>query len=148
MTASVQTIGISRQTAYDWRAADPKFAEAWEVAVELGTDSLEDEAIRRARVGTDKPVYQGGELVGHVREFSDTLMIFMLKARRPGKYREDRNFKGEITITLGKLIDESISRSEPAKVIEHAPAAGANGSAEIVRAVVESASEEDDGEHD
>lgn len=49
---------------------------------------MEDEAFRRAVNGTEKPVYQGKELVGHVREYSDTLMIFMLKARRPEKFKD------------------------------------------------------------
>jgi hypothetical protein len=51
--------------------------------VERGTDALEDEALLRPLEGTLKPVYQGGKKAGTVREFSDTLLIFMLKAPRP-----------------------------------------------------------------
>ena len=54
----------------------------------MGTDALEDEALRRAFHGSERPVFQGKELVGYVRDYSDTLLIFMLKARRPEKYRE------------------------------------------------------------
>ena len=51
-------------------------------------DDLELEARRRAVEGTERPVfYQGGE-VGYVREYSDTLLIFLLKAHRPNKFRE------------------------------------------------------------
>jgi hypothetical protein len=39
-------------------------------ALDTGTDLLEDEVLRRAL------------------EYSDTLLIFLLKARRPAKYRE------------------------------------------------------------
>jgi hypothetical protein len=80
--------GISRMEWYRTRAEDAEFAKQWQEAVEKGTDALEDEAIRRAHEGTDKPVYQGGKLVGYVKEYSDTLLIFMLKARRPAKFRE------------------------------------------------------------
>jgi len=45
------------------------------MALDIGADSLEDEAVRRARDGYDKPVYQQGQCVGHVREYSDTLMV-------------------------------------------------------------------------
>ena len=69
MAASVSA-GMGRRTAYDWREADEAFAKAWDDAIEAGTDVLEDEAVRRARDG------------------SDTLLIFMLKARRPKKYKE------------------------------------------------------------
>ena len=62
--------GVGRATAYEWRAAEPDFAKAWDDAVETGTDALEDEAIKRAKNG------------------SDTLLIFMLKARRPEKCKE------------------------------------------------------------
>ena len=62
--------GIGRTTAYEWREVDEAFAKAWDDAVETGTDSLEDEAVRRAKAG------------------SDTLLIFMLKARRPEKFKE------------------------------------------------------------
>ena len=46
-------------------------------------------ARRRAAEGTLKPVYQGGKLVGEIREFSDTLLIFLLKGKRPEVYREN-----------------------------------------------------------
>lgn len=49
---------------------------------------LEDEARRRAVDGVDEPVFQGGELVGHVRRYSDRLLEFLLRGRRPTVYRE------------------------------------------------------------
>ena len=49
---------------------------------------LEDEAIRRAREGVDEPVFYKGEHCGNVRRYSDTLLIFMLKARKPDVYRK------------------------------------------------------------
>src|SRR5262249_4954507 len=59
---------------------------------------------RRALVGWDEPVYQGGKLVGHIRKFSDTLLIFALKAERPEKYRERYEPRSEghtpVTLTL------------------------------------------------
>jgi hypothetical protein len=86
---SCEIIGLPRRTVYEWRDVDADFAKRWERSLERGTDALEDEAIRRAHEGMDKPVYQGGVLVGYVREYSDTLMIFMLKARRPHKFRDN-----------------------------------------------------------
>lgn len=56
--------------------------------MDLGSDALEDEAIRRASQGTLKPVFYQGVQCGEVREYSDTLMMFMLKARRPERFKE------------------------------------------------------------
>ena len=47
--------------------------------METGTDGLEDEAVRRAKNG------------------SDTLLIFMLKARRPEKFKERYSSEQKIT---------------------------------------------------
>lgn len=80
--------GLSRSTAYDWRAADADFAARWDAALEEGTDALEDEARRRALLGVETPVHYGGKAVGEIRKFSDALLMFLLRARRPETYRE------------------------------------------------------------
>jgi hypothetical protein len=88
VAVAAQRAGVGRSTAYDWRARDPEFAKAWDEAIETGTDVLEDEAVRRAVHGTDEPVFFQGQACGTVRRYSDTLLIFMLKARRPDKFKE------------------------------------------------------------
>lgn len=88
VTAACIDAGIGRRTAYEWREQDEEFRHAWDDAVEEGTDRLEDEAHRRARDGVNKPIYQGGKRVGEIREYSDTLTIFLLKARRPDKFKD------------------------------------------------------------
>lgn len=82
-------VGISRQTAYNWREANDEFAREWERAVRVGVTALEDEAHRRAFEGADEPVFHKGEVCGTVRKYSDTLAIFLLKAHAPDKYREN-----------------------------------------------------------
>lgn len=85
---AAQEAGVNKTTAYRWRESDKDFAQAWDDALEEGTDRLEQEALRRARDGVSKPVFHKGNVVGHVQEYSDTLAIFLLKARRPEVYRE------------------------------------------------------------
>jgi hypothetical protein len=70
VTSAAKEIGLTRQTMYRTRAADAKFAALWDEAIEAGTDTLEDEAVKRAKSS------------------SDVLLIFLLKSRRPEKYRE------------------------------------------------------------
>lgn len=95
-------VGIGRRTAYEWREADPEFKARWDEAVDCGVDLMEDEALRRAKDGVTKPVYYQGQVCGEVQEYSDTLMIFQLKARRPEKYREnvDVNHRGNVAVTV------------------------------------------------
>lgn len=88
VSAACKLARVGRNSIYEWRKDDPSFKADWDEATELGTDALEDEAVRRAYDGTLKPVYYGGKKVGTVREYSDPLLILMLKARRPEKFRE------------------------------------------------------------
>lgn len=92
--------GIGRMTAYEWKRDDKGFAQAWEDAIEAGTDNLAQEAIRRAHEGVDEPVYYKGEVCGAVRKYSDTLLIFLLKSHRPAVYKEsvDLNHGGKVNI--------------------------------------------------
>lgn len=88
MSVACKVAGVPRRTAYDRRESDEQFAAAWDEALEAAADVLEAEAVRRAVQGVEKPVYQGGEMVGTVQEYSDTLLIFLLKGNRPEKFRE------------------------------------------------------------
>lgn len=71
-----------------WKKTYPEYAAAVALAVEHRVQVLEDEAYRRAVVGTEKPVFYLGQECGVIREFSDTCLIFMLKAANPERYRE------------------------------------------------------------
>lgn len=80
--------GVARMTVYDARVADEAFKEAWDAAVELANDLLLVEGRRRAYEGVLRPIYQGGKLRGKVKDYSDTLLIFFIKARNP-EFREN-----------------------------------------------------------
>ena len=84
VAAACDKAAVGRTAAYAWRKDDEEFAAAWDAAIETGTDMLEDEAVRRA---LDK---------------SDVLLIFMLKARRPGKFKEraETTHKGRVTFVI------------------------------------------------
>jgi hypothetical protein len=109
---AARAAGVTRQCVYQLRKRHPDFAAAWDEAVQAGQESLEVEAIRRGRDGVEKPVLYKGQQVNIwvdtegkptsmstpgarlsplvVREYSDTLLIFMLKALDPDKYRESK----------------------------------------------------------
>lgn len=88
VTAACKKAKISRQRAYEVKDEDALFAAAWKEALEIATENLELEARRRA-TGWLEPVFYLGAKVGSIRRYSDTLMIFLLKAHKPDKYRDN-----------------------------------------------------------
>ena len=84
---------------------DAEFAAEWGKAKHQGGDALEDEAIRRAVHGVDTPMTIAGKRE-IVKKFSDTLLIFLLKAHDPARFSENVHVKGDYThtITTSELI--------------------------------------------
>ena len=85
VTAAAKAIDVSRASLYSARALDPEFAAAWDEAIESGTDTLEDGAVKRAK------------------NSSDPLLMFLLKGRRPEKFKDrsavDSTVKAEMKLT-------------------------------------------------
>jgi hypothetical protein len=101
---------IGRQTAYDLREKSEEFASLWRDALDEACDALEKEARRRAKDGVVNTIFYKGEPIGEEHQYSDTLMIFLLKAHRPEVYRE-RMESLNITLTadeLANLPDEQL----------------------------------------
>ena len=56
IAAAARAAGIGRRTAYDWRDRDAAFAAAWDESWEIGTDYLEDLALKGAEERQRAPV--------------------------------------------------------------------------------------------
>jgi len=106
--------GITRTTVRVWQEKDAEFAIGFNQADLAATERLEDEAWRRATEGTvsRKTTYWHGEPVGvdEKVEYSDALLIMLLKARRPDVYRE----KLEVAVTQ---VVKAIGGVDPASVL-------------------------------
>ncbi len=85
--AAIQA-GVAPSTPYVRKKHDKKFGEAWKEAADIGTEFLEQEAARRAYHGTIEPVFNKGVECGTVRKYSDILMMFLLKSRKPETYKD------------------------------------------------------------
>jgi hypothetical protein len=86
--AACEAAKIDRRAAYRHKEQTPRFAKEWDDALQDFADSLEAEAVRRARDGTIKGIYHLGVLMNTELQYSDTLMSQMLKAKRPDEYAE------------------------------------------------------------
>ena len=77
---------ICRSRVYECRHRDQAFAAAWADALEEAADRLEMEAFRRAVEGIGEDRFFKGDVVGRVTRYSDRLLMFLLKARRPERF--------------------------------------------------------------
>ena len=88
VTKACEQIGITPRSAYRHRGAYTEFADQWDEAMEQGADELEDVAVKRAIEGVDHPIYQQGIKVGTEKIYNENLLMFLLKGKKPEKYRE------------------------------------------------------------
>jgi hypothetical protein len=87
---AAKAAGVSRNSHYHWIKADPVYQEAFADARHEIIETLEAECDRRGRDGYEEPVFYQGEQCGTIRKFSDTLLIFRLKALCPAAYRDNQ----------------------------------------------------------
>ena len=66
-----------------------EFRRAWEQALDLACELLEDVAMTRAIGGVETPVYHFGEVVGTRRVYNDRLLMFLLRNRAPNRFAAD-----------------------------------------------------------
>jgi hypothetical protein len=78
---------ISRTAHYNWMALDPTYPPRFAEAQRRAVRSLEDEAVRRGREGVRRAVYHKGKIVGYETEYSDSLLLAVLRANDPGKFQ-------------------------------------------------------------
>lgn len=142
VSAACLAAAVGRSTVYQRRDTEPAFASAMREALEVSTDALELEARRRAHDGLPRlkfhcglpimvpvlgpdglPLVKDGQpvLVPYVEhEYSDTLLIFLLKAHRPKKYRERHEVKHKGTLRL-RHTAEDLSDDELANIVKGEP---------------------------
>lgn len=86
ITKACELAGITRDTFYKRKRNDSEWRLVFEQAWKDGYEALEAMCAERAFNGYDRPVYQNGEKVGIMRQYSDSLAAFLLKGNRPDKF--------------------------------------------------------------
>jgi len=129
ITKAAAICQLSREVHYIWKEKDALYRQELERAHNLSTERLEDEMLRRAFEGVRKPIFNGGKqaqmfavdeegnplkgpdgkyqsVPAVIREFSDTLLIFALKARKPDTYREryEQRITGQVNVDVRAAI--------------------------------------------
>ena len=113
VSAAARATGVARQTHYDWMKIK-EYAEAFARKTIEAAERLEEEARRRAVAGVDRPLTYQGQITMvrdqngkpildpntgkqqpvTVKDYSDTLLIFLMKGAMPQKYRDKIEHSG------------------------------------------------------
>lgn len=103
VAAAGKAVNMSTVGAYHLRRQPgaESFRAAWQAAIDLGVQRIEDVAMDRALNGVDVPVYSYGKLVGTRTTYNDRLLMFMLRNRAPERFADGRAAKGPDAI--GKM---------------------------------------------
>lgn len=124
VTEACKLANIARATVYAERQRNEQFAVAWsEIELET-TEAMEREAYRRGVEGVERPMVSAGKLVTTVQEYSDTLLIFLLKARKPATYRDNVHVQhsGTVRSETVEVPDDAERRREVARILAEAEA--------------------------
>ena len=95
--AACKAVNMSSEGAYALRRQPgaESFRKAWERALDLGVQRIEDVAMDRALNGVDEPLYSYGKLIGTRKRYNDRLLMFMLRNRAPERFAQGKaNLKG------------------------------------------------------
>lgn len=114
VTVAAEAAGISRATYYYWLERDDAFAQAVRQAEIEAVERLEAEARRRAVEGVSREegiFYKGFQIATKVvTEYSDTLLIFLLKGAKPEKYKDRQELSGKVNIEVEKEMEAALDR--------------------------------------
>lgn len=123
VTEACRKARVGRTEVYAAQRAEPGFKADWKDALEVACDALEAEARRRAVHGCDEGVFYKGQKVSKLLKFSDTLLIFLLKAHRPEKFRENVRVEN-LTIDPARLSDAQLEAYSAGVPLEQVLAMG------------------------
>ena len=105
---SCKAAAVTRASAYAERHRSTVFRKQWDQAIKEALELLEASAWQRASRGIMEPIWMKDEdgkpvKVDQVPKYSDVLLMFLLKAHNPAKYRE--TFRQEISGPEGAPIE-------------------------------------------
>jgi hypothetical protein len=123
ISRSATAAGVGRGQHYDWLKDDPSYRPRFEDAEEQAADLLEMEARRRAIAGLRRYKFdRNGKALAspetgeayYELEYSDMLLMQLLKANRPEKFRERQSVEhsgpGGKPIEVREVSDDDLRR--------------------------------------
>ena len=122
VTSAARHIGRSMEALYKLRhqPGAQGFAKAWDRAMHMGVERLEDTALARAIEGAERKIVRGGEVVATERVHNEALVMFFLRTRLAERYAPDAHVgpghpvyeKAVVAVEAERLAKES----DPAQI--------------------------------
>ena len=130
--AACRRMGVGEHQVYVLRnhPEGASFAAAWEAALDMGIQRIEDTAMDRALNGTEQPVYYHGEKVGDRTIYNDRLLMFLLSNRAPSRFAHGN------ARTIGSVSPRELDKLKKKWIAEH-EASKPNVSTAEVRASID-----------
>ena len=118
--AAARAVDMSSVGAYQLRRQPgaEEFRAAWETALALGVQRIEDVAMDRALNGVEEPLYSYGKLIGSRTRYNDRLLMFILRNRAPERFAAGGGPKGLNAVSqmqLDRLKKQWIAEHEASK---------------------------------
>ena len=117
ISAAAKAVPCDRRMHYKWldNDKDGAYREAFNRAKDTAIDALEEEARRRAVDGIVEPVIRQtkeGEwkVVGGIRKYSDTLLMFLLNGARPETYKFRHEHTGKVDMNVADFFRKAADR--------------------------------------
>ncbi|MGD0767490.1 MAG: hypothetical protein ABSB42_04620 [Tepidisphaeraceae bacterium] len=137
MTRAAESVGITRRSAQKWANDDPVFAEELQQAKLEAADRLIEEARRRAKDGLLRMKFHGGEPIIDPRtkepyfemEYSDVLLIVLLKGLLPEQFRENYTFDHNMNLHVSGEVNVASNGDFLRREFARELAAGGNAGA-------------------
>lgn len=114
LNASFRHAGITRQNYRTRLENDTVFALLKTEADNELRDAVRHELMNRALNGTQRPIFQRGHLVGHVREVDNRLLMWLAERLIPEEYHLATKFEltgdnapGAFKFAMGEVIEQN-----------------------------------------
>lgn len=112
MLEACQRTGVSLMFVNQWRKDDQKVNETLQEAAQVGTQMLVSAAIQRGVHGVEDDVYYKGVVVGQKKNYSDSLLTTLLKAKIP-EFQKDAEGSGtHVTVNVANLMPRAANYDE------------------------------------
>ena len=110
VTGAARSVGCTIWAHYNWLDECPNYKSAFTQAKPLADNTLLVTAIKRATQGWDEPHFYQDAVVGHVRKFSDTLLLALLKAKFPNEFKDRSETTVNASLEAVRKLDPGVDR--------------------------------------
>jgi hypothetical protein len=113
---AAETARVAKQSHYNWLEESEEYRQAFRRTHAMIGDLAEDACVERAIFGVEKPVLYQGKHVRlngrplYEREYSDQLLITLLRRLKPQEYRERTAIEVSGSLNLAERLQEARRR--------------------------------------